>query len=119
MLFVTGGAYQGKLDYVMNRYHLRESDICFCSENEAPDFSVKCICHYEKYVMYAVRNGIEPVTCFDGDMIVIMDDICCGVVPADPETRAFREAAGRTGCALTRSADEVVRIFCGLPATLK
>lgn len=119
MLFVIGGAYQGKLDYVRERFGLDETDIFCCGEDKDLDLSKRCIYHYEKYVTYAMRNGKTPVTEFPDDKIVIMDDLNCGVVPADPEIRAYRETVGRAGCAVTRNADEVVRVFCGLPKTLK
>lgn len=119
MLFVIGGAYQGKLDYVKERFGIDDSEIFTCTEDSAPDFSKRVIYHYEKYVMYAVRNGEEPFCGFADNQIVIMDDLNCGVVPVDAGIRAYREAAGRAGCALTRRADEVVRIFCGLPKMLK
>lgn len=119
MLFVIGGAFQGKLDYVKERFGLSDADICTCTADEKPDFSKRCIYHYENYVMYAMRKGLTPVSGFAQDSIVIMDDLNCGVVPVDPEIRAYREAVGKAGCALTNSADEVVRVFCGLPKTLK
>ena len=51
--------------------------------------------------------------------VLICDDISCGVVPLEAETRAWREACGRMLNALSRRADTVTRIFCGLPQRLK
>lgn len=119
MLFVIGGSYQGKLDYVKERFTLTESDIYTCTKNADIDLSKRCIYHYENYVFYAMKNNLSLPAEFSSDQIIIMDDINCGVVPVDPEIRSWREALGRAGAALSRKADEVVRVYCGLPKTLK
>ena len=84
--------------------------------------------------MRCLREGKAPRTDFsegpaapetaDADKaaapkVIIMDDIFCGVVPADPELRAWRELCGRTLTALAQKADKVTRLFCGIPKTLK
>ena len=42
-----------------------------------------------------------------------------GVVPADAETRAFREAHGRMNIALAAQADLAIQVVAGLPVVLK
>lgn len=119
MLFVIGGAYQGKLDYVKERFELKDEDIFTCTKDGQPDLSKRCIYHYENFVWYGMKNEVSVPTEFGQDKIIIMDDINCGVVPIDPEIRAWREAVGRAGSAISRFADEVVRVYCGLSKTLK
>lgn len=51
--------------------------------------------------------------------VVIATEVGSGVVPADPEERAAREAAGRLNCLLAQRADTVVRVFCGIPVVIK
>ena len=53
------------------------------------------------------------------DVILLCDEVGCGVVPMDPEDRAWRERVGRTCCALAERADTVVRLCCGIPTLLK
>ena len=53
------------------------------------------------------------------DMIFIANDVSGGVVPMDPVLRAWREACGRMNMKLARQADEVWRLFCGIPQRLK
>ena len=118
MTLIIGGAYQGKLDYAKEKYNLSESDIFECSEEKDVDLSKRCIYHFEKYLMYCYRNGIDPFLDF-GEGIVIADDIFCGVVPVDAEIRGWREFCGRSIAALTKKSDKVIRIFCGLPQELK
>ena len=119
MELVIGGAFQGKLAYATKKYGLKAADICECSVNKEPDFSKKCIYRFERYVLWCMRNGRDPVTSFEDDKVIIMDDIFCGVVPAEPETRAWREASGRTMAAIAQNADTVTRLFCGIPKRIK
>ena len=51
--------------------------------------------------------------------VVIATEVGGGVVPATPEERAAREAAGRLACLLADRADRVIRVFCGIPTVLK
>lgn len=51
--------------------------------------------------------------------VVICDEVGCGIVPLDPQERAWREAVGRLCCALAEEADLVVRVWAGLPQVLK
>ena len=119
MTFIIGGAYQGKLDYAKEHFGLTEADIFECTDDGALDLSKKCIHHFEQYTRYCFHNGMTELPDFPEDAIVIMDDIFCGVVPIDQDIRLWREHAGRMGAAVTRKADRVIRIFCGLPQVLK
>ena len=51
--------------------------------------------------------------------VLISTEVGGGVVPAEPEQRAAREAAGRLNCLLAKKADTVIRVFCGIPTVLK
>lgn len=121
MILITGGSYQGKLDYAKSRFGLADADICF----GGVDFSRPCLAYVERYALDAVKRGIEPADIFRKnadqlrDRIVITTDISGGVVPMDPELRAWREACGRMNSFLASRADEVWRLFCGIPQRLK
>lgn len=119
MELVIGGAYQGKLEYVLDKYELNNADVFTCTEETEIDRSRRVIYHFERYLKYCLRKGISPDLSFREDSIVIMDDIFCGVVPVDKEIRAWREFCGRTGAELSKKAAAVTRIFCGLPQKLK
>ena len=118
MDLIIGGAFQGKLVYATKKYGLKTADICECTISREPDFSKKCLYRFERYVLWCMRNGTEPRTDFE-DKVIIMDDIFCGVVPAEPETRAWREKSGRVMSALAADADSVTRLFCGIPKKIK
>ena len=50
---------------------------------------------------------------------MIAAEVGGGVVPADPDERRKREAAGRLACLLAARADTVIRVCCGIPRLLK
>lgn len=52
-------------------------------------------------------------------IILVCDEVGCGVVPMDRAERDWREAVGRMCCALAERAEKVERVVCGIPVTLK
>jgi len=126
VILIFGGAYQGKLDYALERFELTESDIFRCSEDNlgAPE-AKRLIYELDKWILALIKAGVyseESVKKFISELeseIVICNDISCGVVPVDPVQRAWREAAGRAMAALAEASGEVVRLYCGIPTRIK
>ncbi len=119
MDLVIGGAYQGKLSFARDKYDLKDGEIFTCTEETEPDRSARCLEHLERYVYYCVKNSLPVNAEFRPDAVLIADDVFCGVVPVDPTERAWREETGRFVVSLSRRADSVHRLFCGLPLQLK
>ncbi len=119
MELVIGGAYQGKLAYVTEKYALGEADICRCEAESRPDFSRRCVYQLERYLLGCLRRGEEPELDFAADSVVVMTDIFCGLVPMSAEERAWRELCGKTLAKISSRADNVTRVFCSLPQRLK
>jgi len=119
MVFIIGGAYQGKLDFAKEKFNLKDEDICICNADGYIDLSKKCIYHFEEYAKYLSKNDITDIPKFSDEQIVIMTEIFSGVVPIDKDIRKYREDAGRLGAAVTRKADKVYRLFCGIAQELK
>ncbi len=121
MILIIGGSYQGRLDYAKARFQLSEGDIC----TEGVDFSRRCLAYIDRWALEAVKRGEEPLDTFRenadrlADKIIIATDISGGVVPMDATLRAWREANGRMNSWLASQADEVWRLFCGIPQRLK
>ncbi len=103
-----GGAYQGKMTYIKEKYHL-------------PDPTITCVTHLETYVRTCVEHGDSPSIPKDwcGKMVVICDDISSGIVPMDPVDRKWREETGIFLRKVAAEADHVTRVFCGIPEALK
>ena len=122
MILIFGGVYQGKLDYALDRFKLAEHDVFKCSENEVsqPD-SLRIIYELDKWILALVRaqadvsSLVQLFASSNKGAIVICNDISCGIVPADPTLRAWREAVGRALALLSKESDEVIRLFCGIP----
>ena len=126
MVFILGGSHQGKLEFARARYALTDADVFLCAEDTAEiDLSRRCVAGLERFALNRVRAGAEPADALRErlgalrDSVLIATDISCGVVPVDPLMRAWREACGRMNNLLAEEADEVWRLFCGLPQRLK
>jgi len=124
MVFIIGGAYQGKLDYAKEKYELAETDIHKCGEG-MPDFAKTCIYGIQEFTYACIQKGIEPLDVFKErrseweNSILICDDMFCGVVPLGADMREWRQATGRLCKYLSQEAASVTRIFCGLEQKLK
>lgn len=124
MKLIIGGAYQGKRDFAIAAFHLEDADIATCTGEEI-DFSAKCLDKLEEFTLACVRAGKEPADVFRANRelwknsILICQDIFCGVVPMDAQLREWRQATGRLCQYLSREAEQVSRIFCGLEQRLK
>ncbi|MEL7658552.1 MAG: bifunctional adenosylcobinamide kinase/adenosylcobinamide-phosphate guanylyltransferase [Bacillota bacterium] len=133
MHLIFGGAYQGKLDYAKQRYQLNEEDIYSCGSGKSMengsipeiDFTKKAVDQLEEFVLCCVYSGMEARDYLEAhrsqwkDSIIICTDISAGVVPCDKELRAWREMVGRTMMYLGKEAEEVTRMFCGIPQNIK
>lgn len=125
MELIIGGAYQGKTQYAKEKFSLSDEDIFVCDKDGKIDFSKRCISHIERFSFWCVEHGIEPADRFfehvqsSRKLIVISDDISCGVVPIDKTERAWREANGRLLIRISKESEHVTRVFCSIPQRLK
>jgi len=124
MILVIGGAYQGKLVYVTENYP--DKKVFHCDiDNPEMDFSADIINSIHLMVMAQIRAGIDTLSYLHEKLpqikgkIIICDDISCGVVPIDQETRQWRETVGRSLALISKNADEVIRVFCGIGSFIK
>ena len=124
MVLVFGGAYNGKLDFVKEKFNVNEDDIFYCGVNEI-DFSKKVICGLHKFTYNNILKDIsslpyikENINLFK-DKIIISDEISSGIVPLKKEERMWREETGRCLQYLSKEASCVYRIFCGIPTIIK
>jgi len=125
MDLIIGGAYQGKLEYAKRKYDLGENDVFTCTEIDGIRFGARCLDKAGEFALWCVRNGEDAVEFLQQhkdewkDSIFICEDIFCGVVPLGADMRAWREMSGRMCSYLSSEAENVTRIFCGLPQVLK
>lgn len=124
MHFIIGGAYQGKLTFAKEKYGFSEEQIFDCAR-ENLEFSRPCITHLEEFTYGCAQRGKDPVAYFKEhrdewkDSVLICRDISGGVIPMELADRLWREATGHLCQYLSKQADHVSRIFCGLEQRLK
>lgn len=124
MVFIIGGAFQGKMEYALKNYGLNENDI-YKSSDINDIFNAGLITDYHLIIKKMMSDNIDPVemtkrVCIDNkNAVIIMDEIGCGIIPVDKSEREWRENTGRCGCILSRNAEKVIRIICGIPIVLK
>ena len=126
LILVFGGAYQGMLEYVLERFGRANSEIYYCNdETEVIPDGEKIVFEFDKWILALVKsdidaeNAVKRFIAGNKGAVVICNDISCGVVPADPVMRKWREETGRALAALSKASDEVVRLFCGIPCKIK
>lgn len=116
MILVIGGAGQGKLDYVLGKTGLGPEDVARdpVSARTKPIFD-----GLAQWVRAHPDGDLDGLLEVNPEVIVLCDEVGCGVVPVEPAQRTRREAVGRLCCRLAARAERVERIFCGLPMVLK
>lgn len=112
MVLILGGAWQGKLSWAVQEYGLKENELCDLAEGFIP--GKRCYYHLEAL---SFTDGSIPN--FPADAIVIAREAGSGVVPMKKEDRISRERHGAALQELSRQAEHVMRIFCGLAEVLK
>ncbi len=131
MKLIFGGAYQGKLEYALKEYNLREEDVFHCLRGSGEiDMGKTVIYGLENFSRAVEEKGENPEETLmrlihktpAEDLekkIFIARDISCGIVPMDALERSWRENHGRMLIALAKRCNHVERVFCGIPMRLK
>jgi adenosyl cobinamide kinase/adenosyl cobinamide phosphate guanylyltransferase len=124
MILIFGGAYNGKLEFVKEKYRVSNEDIYFCT-NETLKFDKKVLCGLHIFTRYCVLNNISSLDLLQNNIenlkgrIIICDEVNSGIVPISKTDRAWREETGHALQFLTKNSSSVYRIFFGLQEELK
>ncbi|MCM1542435.1 MAG: bifunctional adenosylcobinamide kinase/adenosylcobinamide-phosphate guanylyltransferase [Blautia sp.] len=127
MRLIIGGYAQGKKDYVLSKYHIREDAVWdgAIPEDAAPGGGTVVIDRFHNWVRNRMLGGGCPeqeIMAFlerCGDCVIICDEIGNGIVPTDPFEREYRERVGRILVRLAEKAEEVERVICGIGQKIK
>lgn len=126
MIMITGGGYSGKREFAKENYNLEDNDILDGEQcNFQDSYSTKCLCNFHKMVKRLLQCDKDPLEFTkelcrrNPGLIVITDEIGCGIIPIDKKDRIWREAVGRSGCYIAEHSERVIRIICGIPAVIK
>ena len=130
MKLIIGGYAQGKTKYGEDRFpgHILYDEANFSLRyREAPGTKI-LINHLHRIIREKLEMGqteeeilreMEEVARNHPDCVFISDEIGSGIVPMDPEERAWRERHGALVQKIAAQSKCVVRIFCGLEEVLK
>lgn len=126
MILITGGAFQGKRAYAMEHFQLTDDDFVNGTDcTEAELFHAKAVADFQEYVRRVLKEGgdasalAEKLDTENPGIVVIINELGSGVIPAEPFDRQWREASGRAACDLAKYADEVHRVVCGIGTVIK
>lgn len=119
-----GGAYNGKLELVLEKYNLKREDVFYCTDEEIC-FDKKIIYGLEKTILKRTISNKESFNYIVNnkdkfkDKIVIVDMISEGIVPLKKEERIWREETGKVMQYLIKESDRAYRVFFGIEKRLK
>ncbi len=128
MILIIGGAWQGKLDFAMELAGAkgRKKQV---AEGTTDSFdaavSYPIIHNFHEYIKRILQDGtsvedfISILEKDNPEVIIITNEMGCGIVPMDYEDRLWREEAGRASVRIAKSSKEVYRLVCGIATQIK
>ncbi len=119
MHLIIGGKAQGKLKYAKERFNLQDDDVS-CDLQAGK----KIICDLQDIIADLVKSKHDAKVVIlkfaeKNDVIFICDEVGSGLVPMGAFEREYRDAVGKTCCALAEKACGVTRVFCGIGKDIK
>ena len=124
MEIYIGGYAQGKTIHIKKKYPNKKIlEAVDSTEEECMHADV--INHFHLYIRSFLGNeaaameSAERIIARNPSVIIICDEVGCGVVPLDRAEREYRETVGRVMCMLTQHANKVLRIICGIEMQIK
>ncbi len=126
MIFVIGGSYQGKNEFVEKKYGISSSmfsDETFQKVEELYESHV--ITHFELVLKQLQDQNIDSKRFLEilrkenPQVVIIGTEVGMGILPLEKTDRDFREYVGRNYCIMAREAEEVWRVICGIGEQLK
>lgn len=124
MILITGGAFQGKLDFARS---LKEQAVVIDGEKLNPENAGQAdiVTNFHLYIkdLLEEKKNPEPsvreILNKNRNLIILVNELGCGIVPVDSFDRNFREVNGRICCALAKEAEAVYRVTCGIGTKIK
>lgn len=126
MIFITGGAYEGKSEYAAKILKISENEILDgknCISDEI--FSIKAVKNFQFVVERLIENNVDTLDFVqkisekNPDITIISDEIGCGIIPLEKSERIWREETGKACCKIAEISSVVIRICCGIPSVIK
>ena len=106
MILVFGGAYNGKKDFIKEKFNINEEDIFYCSDGEI-DFSKKVICGLHKFTYNNTLKNKSSLEYIKENINLFKDKI----IISDETGRCLQYLSKESSC--------VYRVFCGISTIIK
>ncbi len=130
MILITGGAFQGKLEAAEELFSEKESGkeplVLEGTQKELERLQKADIIHdFHLWIRGILEESKDPYEMTEKlletnpSVIIILNQMGCGIVPIDSFDRKYRETVGRIGCLLAQKAEEVYLLNCGIARRLK
>ena len=126
MILVTGGAFQGKREFVSRYFSITKDTMLDGSSCPLTEITgAECLYNYHDTVRRLMEKGDDPCEftrrlCKENPYaVIIMNEIGCGIIPMEKKERIWREQVGRCGCIIAENSSLVVRVICGRAVCLK
>lgn len=126
MKLIIGGAYQGKQQFAYDQFQLNKGDFLDGRTCDYEELSgAKGMHHIQDFIKRFLLEVENPIECLlqhwneTTDVILICNEMGCGLVPMVATDRKYRELVGRIQCELAKRADEVYRVYCGIGVKIK
>lgn len=111
MVFIIGGAAQGKNKYANEQYEGYEIIHDYHEViREQLENGEDAIAH-----AVALLEGVEDID----RLVIVCGEVGHGLVPMDAFERSYRETVGKVNCYMASKAKTVIRIVAGLPVRIK
>lgn len=129
MRLLIGGRAQGKLAHVLEEGAFAPEQVLdgiACKPEDAACCKVLDHLHLLVRAMLSEGKSQDDILAWaenllkeNPEIVILCDEIGCGIVPAEKADRDWRETVGRLCCYLARRAQKVERLTCGIAVILK
>ncbi|BCN32963.1 bifunctional adenosylcobinamide kinase/adenosylcobinamide-phosphate guanylyltransferase [Anaeromicropila herbilytica] len=137
MELIIGGAYQGKLDYLLSLTGYSKDKVLDVSNIELPiDANLLLKELADRPILYQfhllikrlLEQDLDPYPLLDQlihqqsegkELFIICNEIGNGIVPMLPSDRYYRETLGRILCELAKESKRVHRVILGIGTIIK
>lgn len=126
-ILVIGGACQGKKEWVQSvfpEYKDISVEALLTENREGRQKGFVCLNQFHLNMRHWImqdKNYQEDLNFImsNPSWLIVADEIGNGIIPMDKLERKWREETGRALCKIAKEADEVYRIYCGIPEKIK
>jgi adenosylcobinamide kinase/adenosylcobinamide-phosphate guanylyltransferase len=79
----------------------------------------KNVTYTEDMIEQKCLDLLQAMNSSNANFIIVTNEVGMSVIPAEPETRLYRDLIGRANQVLAAKADEFVLVTCGIPMKVK